>query len=347
MYAFATFTPVGHSSGMLTQPMFTTRCNSSLKIRPQRIASLRACADSQFDPAVKSGQELRQKLQDIAEDRQDRADRTAASLEKMSQQLNQIMTKLRAEAGMPPVADPPVTSNDSKSTNNTSMPVLTPDVSSLDDDASSNSDEPYMDPKMFGYDSTAGWQVLAESDSLPENEGNVEFRIECDMHGCSLIEVKGDTAEPGPGVRQRFIQSGANFRVGYDPEAPKGFCAMIGSDHWLLALSYDEIRHFKRLCLSLQKKMDRIGRGEEDPPVKKPALRRSGDGMFNMRVAKAGVDCSIELESKLVWVQAIGQPVQGQYCIRAIFMESRQSEGFWGADTVPNLLSALNKLGIE
>ncbi|CAN8071605.1 unnamed protein product, partial [Agarophyton chilense] len=215
-----------------------------------------------------------------------------------------------------------------------------------DDDAASAADEPYMDPKNFGYESTAGWQVLDANEDLPHNERSLQFRIECDMHGCSLIEVKGD-APPGPGVRQNFIQAGVGFRVGYDPEAPKSFCAMVGNDHWLVALSYDEIRHLKRLCLSLQKRMDRIARGEEDPPIKKPAVRRSGDGMFNMRVARAGLDCSVEHESKLVWVQALGQPAPAKYCIRAIFMERRQSECFWASESVPSLLGALNKLGIE
>ncbi|CDF33670.1 unnamed protein product [Chondrus crispus] len=258
----------------------------------------------------------------------------------MSDQLAKIVAKLRADAGMPPVAEPP---SDSAAAPEAPLPP----IPNADDDAAAAADEPYMDPSNFGYESTAGWQVLSATDELPENaSGNVEFRIECDMNGCSIIEVKGD-APPGPGVRQRFIHAGPGFRVGYDPEAPKGFCGMVGNDQWLLALNYDEIRHFKRLCLSLQKKMDRIGRGEEDPPMKKPAVRRSGDGMFNMRIARAGLDCSVELESKLVWVQAIGQPVSGQYCIRAIFMEGRQSEGFWAPDTVPSMLSSLNKLGVE
>lgn len=255
------------------------------------------------------------------------------------------MAKLRAEAGMPPVADPPADTVSPPSKENKATGAEGATLGEVD--GGSSSDEPYMDPSNFGYDSTAGWQVLAATDELPENvSGKVEFRVECDMNGCSIIEIRED-APPGPGVRQKYIQAGAGFRVGYDPEAPKSFCGMVGNDQWLLALNYDEIRHFKRLCMSLQKKMDRIGRGEEDPPMKKPAVRRSGDGMFNMRIARAGLDCSVELESKLVWVQAIGQPVLGQYCIRAIFMEGRQSECFWGLDTVPNLLTALNKIGVE
>lgn len=334
MYAFATPSPIAGTFLSATKRASCAAIPSAPKWR--------ACTDG-VDAAVGESGNLRSRLQDVADNRRAQAERTNAALTAMSEQLSKLMAQVRADNGMPPVADPPARTVEPKQVDR--APPTTDVSSDNDDDSSGVSDEPYMDPKNFGYESTAGWQVLAESAELPENEGNVEFRIACDMNGCSLIEVKGDA--PGPGVRQRFIQSGPGFRVGYDPESPKSFCGMCGNDHWLLALNYDEIRHFKRLCTSLQKKMDRIGRGEEEPPVKKPAVRRSGDGMFNMRVAKAGLDCSVELESKLVWVQAIGQPILGQYCIRSIFMEGRQSEGFWSMDTVPNMLAALNKLGIE
>ncbi|KAI0567416.1 ssDNA-binding transcriptional regulator [Gracilaria domingensis] len=322
------------------RPLVPAVCASvSRGARPARVRWSCCASQDSIEAAVADGERLRQQLAAVSENRRQQAERTNEALMKMASQISAITAKLRAEAGMPPVADPPPP-NAAVAEDVAGAPVAS------DDDASSAADEPYMDPKNFGYESTAGWQVLEASEDLPENERDLQFRIECDMHGCSLIEVKGD-APPGPGVRQNFIQSGVGFRVGFDPEAPKSFCAMVGNDQWLVALGYDEIRHFKRLCLSLQKRMDRIGRGEEDPPVKKPAVRRSGDGMFNMRVARAGLDCSVEHESKLVWVQALGQPSPGKYCIRAIFMEGRQSECFWASETVPTLLAALNKLRIE
>lgn len=304
---------------------------------------IRLCAAGDLDEAITSGEGLRAKLAANQTSRLDKAASTAEALNEMSAQIAQITAKLRADAGMPPVAEPPVEAVKTveKDSEEEQVGIIE------EEGASSGGDEPYMDPMNFGYESTAGWQVLAAEDELPESVGgNVEFRIECDMHGCSIIQVKGEKGGGG-GVRERFVVRGNGFRVGYDPEAPKSFCGMVGNDQWLLALNYDEIRHFKRLCGSLAKKMDRIGNGEDEMPVKKPALRRSGDGMFNMRVARAGLDCSIELESKLVWVQAMGQPVLGQWCIRAIFMESRQSEGFWSMDTVPDLLKAVSNLGIE
>jgi Domain of unknown function (DUF1818) len=205
-----------------------------------------------------------------------------------------------------------------------------------------------MDPSNFGIDSAAGWQVLASENHLPQvDESGVKFRIECDEDGCSIIEIQGDSP-PGPGVRSQFLQAGPGFRIGYDPDGPKSFCATVGSEKWLLALSRDEIRHFKRLCLALQKKMDRIARGLDDAPEKKASVRRSGDGMFNERVGRTGSFCSVELESKLLWVQAVGMPDVGQYSIRAIFMEGgRQCEGSWSQQHVPGLLSAVSKLTIE
>ena len=330
-------------------------------------------ADSDFlTRAVESGAGMRAKLRELAETRKKQAERTNARIEEMSKQLKEMMEKIRSQTGMPPEksADTKPTAAASKpagiaknapsgdlkrvedgnsaspGTSSASRPCTSASAPASYEDSSSG--EPYMDPNMFGFDSTAGWQILANSDILPDNEsnGNVQFRIEWDMNGCSIIEISGD-APPGPGVRQKYVQSGKGFRVGYDPESPKSFCGMVGNEEWLLALSYDEIRHFKRLCLALRKKMERIEKGEEDPPVKKPAVRRSGDGMFNERVGRTGSDCSVELESKLVWVQAFGQPELGKYGIRAIFMEGRQSEGYWAPPIAQNMLGAVAKLQVE
>ena len=144
-----------------------------------------------------------------------------------------------------------------------------------------------MDPSQFGLDSTSGWQVLANSDSLPESDSAaVKFRIECDGTGCSIIEMEADAA-PGPGVRAQWVQKGRGYRVGYDPDAPDSFCGMVGTEQWLLALDKQETRHFKRLVTAVARKMARIDRGDERPPGPRatPAVRRSGDGMFNERVA--------------------------------------------------------------
>lgn len=303
---------------------------------------------AETDPAIRSGQEMRDELSRMSMERQDLQKRTAETLQNLTKQISDLMAQVREKSGMPPVADPPM--NDAPEENpppTRSEPVQasSPSVSSAED-SSSTSDEPYMDPKNFGLESTPGWQVLAQSLQLPDTEGKIEFRIQCTMDGCSIIEV--DSEDPGhAGVRSKFIQSGQSFRVGYDPEAPKGFCSMLGSEQWAVALSHEEIRHFKRLCLALQKKMDRIGSGDDEAPLKKATLRRSADGMYNIRTAKVGLDCSIEMESRLVWVQAIGQPVVGQYVLRAILLEGRQTEAFWPPDSVRNLFTALSKIRVD
>lgn len=341
-------TTLGHTS-QRQQPVHAATRSTTRRV-------WRAAADDvpntpDTDPGLMAGNVIRDKLDALTRERTEQAERTSQRLREMGEQLTGLMTQMRAEAGMPPIADPPA-SDDTEDVQPDTSSDPSPSSSNASattaaDDPSSSSDEPYMDPSNFGYESTAGWQVLAESLQLPENDDNLDFRIACDQNGCSIIEVKGSDAVAGPGVRQKFIHSAPGYRVGFDPEAPKSFSGMVGNDHWAIALSSDEVRHFKRMCLSLAKKMDRIASGEEEPPAKKPNVRRSGDGMYNMRISRAGLDCSVELESKLVWVQGIGQPVMGQYCVRAIFMESRQSEVFWGPDCISSMFSALNKLRIE
>lgn len=303
---------------------------------------------AETDPAIRAGQQMRDELSRMSKERQDLQKRTEDTLRSLTQRVSDLMAQVREHSGMPPVADRPVNDPpEETSPPSRSEPVQT-SAQSLPsaEDSSSSSDEPYMDPKNFGLESTPGWQVLAQSLQLPDNEGKIEFRIQCNMDGCSVIEI--DEEKHGhAGVRRKFIQSGPSFRVGYDPEAPKGFCAMFGTEQWAVALSHEEIRHFKRLCLALQKKMDRIGSGDDETPLKKATLRRSADGMYNIRTAKVGLDCSIEMESRLIWVQAIGQPVLGQYALRAILLEGRQTESFWPPDSVRSLLTALGKLHVE
>lgn len=314
--------------------------------------------------AFDSGAEVRDRLRKMAEEREALRIETEDSLNKLSARLTELVDAVRKEAGMPPVASPPVASpavanpavaspavtpSASKSPSRTSSESSTGKAMGQTEtyEDSSSSDEPYMDPSNFGFDSAAGWQVLASENQLPTiDDSGVKFRVECDKDGCSIIELQGN-APAGPGVRSQFLQSGPGFRVGYDPDGPGNFCGTIGNEHWLLALSRDEIRHFKRLCLALQKKMDRISRGLDNAPEQKSAVRRSGDGMFNERVGRTGSDCSVELESKLLWVQAFGKPDPGHYAIRAIFMEGRQSESYWAANFVPGLLAAVSKLLVD
>lgn len=314
---------------------------------------------SELDPeamvneAIKSGEDTRNELNRLTEERKALAAQTQENLKTMNEQLATLMAQVREEFGMPAVSDlSDEDSSSSDTTSTTTAPSLantTTTAESPNPDDATSADEPYMDPKDFGYESTAGWQVLAESLQLPSlDDGRIEMKIQCDVNGCSLIERKSDDVTNMSGVRSRFISTGTGFRIGFDPDASKSCCALVGGDNWTLSLTFEEMRHFKRLVMALQKRMDNIEAREEDMPAKDAAvLRRSADGLFNIRISRAGLDCSVEHESKLVWTQAIGQPILGQYCIKAIFTEGRKAELYWAPDVIPSLLPALNKVRIE
>lgn len=333
-----------------------------------------------MDEAIESGQATRDELNRLTNERKELAAQSEENLRVMNEQLAALMAQVREEFGMPAVSDLSEDDSDSSSSTSTASASASPSSSSSSSSStseaaaaeeaaaastsSSEADEPYMDPKDFGYESTAGWQVLAESLQLPnlDDDGKIEMKIQCDTNGCTHIERRATDDDSGAdvleknfsGVRSKLIVSGAGYRVGFDPDASKSCCALLGgggdsaATAWTVSLSFEEMRHFKRLVQSLQKRMDHIGSREEDMPAKDSAvLRRSADGLFNIRISRAALDCSVEHESKLVWTQAIGQPVLGQYCIRAIFTEGRKAELFWPPDVIPNLLPALNKVRIE
>jgi len=318
-----------------------------------------ADTDAAYDAARSSGDPLRSALAAQSSERSETNARVEAELAEMSAALGDLIAEIRgvpapptaaaaaAAAAAPPAAAAAPLGGRPSSTKVTSS-------SSSSSTAVVNEDagvEPYMDPSTFGMDSTAGWQTLQSESDLPSgSDGDaVSFRIECDAHGCSLI-MQPDAGEPtGAGVRKQFVMEGDGYRVGYDPESPRSYCGMVGTSEWLLALDRDEVGHLKRLLLALKKKMRRIASGEEEPPKKGNIghARRSGDGMFHERVSswEGDIPVSVELESKLMWVQAFGVPEA--YGIRVILMERRQAEGVWPAAVVPGLLSAVGKLRVE
>lgn len=313
-------------------------------------APSKADSDAAYDTARSSGNPMRDELNRQLADRSATSSRVETELAEMSAALGDLIAEIRgvpapaapAAATVPSVSVPISSAKVTSSSSSSSTAVVTEDAGV----------EPYMDPSTFGMDSTAGWQTLQSENDLPsgpDGEPTNAFRIECDAHGCSLI-MQPDAGEPtGAGVRKQFVFAGDGYRVGYDPESPRSYCGMVGTSEWLLALDRDEVGHLKRLLLALKKKMQRIASGEEDPPKKGNVgrARRSGDGMFHERVSswEGDTPVSVELESKLMWVQAFGVP--DAYGVRVILMERRQAEGVWPAAVVPGLLSAVAKLRIE
>lgn len=308
-------------------------------------------AGASYDVARSSGDAMRDELSRQLADRTATSSRVESELADMAAALGDLIAEIR---GVPAPAAPEPTAT----VPSVSVPIsakVTSSSSSSSTAVVSETDagvEPYTDPSTFGMDSTAGWQTLQSENDLPsgpDGEPANAFRIECDAHGCSLI-MQPDAGEPtGAGVRKQFVYAGDGYRVGYDPESPRSYCGMVGTSEWLLALDRDEVGHLKRLLLALKKKMRRIASGEEDPPKKGNIgrARRSGDGMFHERVSswEGDTPVSVELESKLMWVQAFGIPEA--YGVRVILMERRQAEGVWPAAVVPGLLSAVAKLRIE
>lgn len=381
--SFSTLAARRHLS---SAPVFVVHSDDTRRTSGQRRngRGARAPIVAVRDEAIESGQAMRDELDRLTNERKELAAQTEENLRVMNEQLAALMAQVREEFGMPAVSD--LSEDDADSSTSTASPSASnsttvsssstssetaaetaeESASSSSSSSSSEADEPYMDPKDFGYESTAGWQVLAESLQLPnlDDDGKIEMKIQCDTNGCTYIERRATDDESSgaaevleknfSGVRSKFIVSGSGYRVGFDPDASKSCCALLGgggdssATAWTVSLSFEEMRHFKRLVQSLQKRMDHIGSREEDMPAKDSAvLRRSADGLFNIRISRAALDCSVEHESKLVWTQAIGQPVLGQYCIRAIFTEGRKAELFWPPDVIPNLLPALNKVRIE
>lgn len=294
--------------------------------------------------ALASGQATRDALVAVSEERRALRERTDRRIMEMAGQVARLTAEVREAAGLPPVAE-------SETKKAKTLSGVQPGARDVVNKARESGDEvdPYSDPENFGYAGAAGWQVLANESELPQvDEKGVKFRIECDQDGCSFIELQGEGRAPGPGVRSQFMHSGPGFRVGYDPDGASSFCGAIGNGDWLLAMSVDEIRHFQRLALALQKKMDRISRGTDPRPAERDdARRRSTDGMFNERVRQTGNECSVELESSLLWMQALGQTEAGKYGIRCILMEGRQSEAYWPPKVVQGLLNAVGKLAID
>ncbi|MCS6814475.1 MAG: DUF1818 family protein, partial [Cyanobacteria bacterium] len=48
-------------------------------------------------------------------------------------------------------------------------------------------------------------------------------------------------------MNDRLLQTGAGWRIGWDPSAPV-FTGLIGGDHWAIELTDAELHDFCRLC---------------------------------------------------------------------------------------------------
>lgn len=172
--------------------------------------------------------------------------------------------------------------------------------------------------------------------------------VECDINGCCSLIIRDEDNANVRGVRPKYVLSGPGFRVGYDPAAPPSDCALVGDDHWTIALSREEFRHFRRLAQALQYKMGDIMAGRVSEPAASGVPIRSGDGFCKERLSWNTADGEsnkivAEFESSLVWLGASGNPFS--YDLRVILLgRNRIVEGIWPAQVVPSLFAKLMEL---
>eukprot|EP00166_Cyanidium_caldarium_P004604 ctg_497.g158 len=197
---------------------------------------------------------------------------------------------------------------------------------------------------------TNGWEVEEADFASDDGHGDARMIVQCNANGCSLI-VRDDPHVPTSnrrGVRARCVHSGPGFRIGYDPQATYWDCALVGDDHWTIALNREEFRHFRRLGRALAYKMSDIASGRIPRPSASGKPVRSDDGTFHERLsvsAAAGATerLTVELESNLLWLGGLGDPTH--YDLRLVLLgKSRKAEGTWPAAVVPSLLAKLMEL---
>ncbi|KAK4531467.1 hypothetical protein CCYA_CCYA08G2324 [Cyanidiococcus yangmingshanensis] len=184
----------------------------------------------------------------------------------------------------------------------------------------------------------------------PPQQNNEPARmiVECDINGCCSLIIRDESNANVRGVRPKHVFSGPGFRVGYDPAAPPSDCALVGDDHWTIALSREEFRHFRRLAQALQYKMGDITAGRVSKPAASGVPVRSGDGFCKERLSWNTADGEsskivAEFESSLMWLGASGNPFS--YDLRLILLGgNRIVEGVWPAQVVPSLFAKLMEL---
>ncbi|QLE58951.1 DUF1818 family protein [Nostoc sp. TCL26-01] len=119
---------------------------------------------------------------------------------------------------------------------------------------------------------------------------------------------------------ERLIKSGAGWRIGWNPNAPK-FKGLVGTDDWAIELTEAELDDFCRLLAKLANTMQQL----------------TSELMDEEKIA-------CEAESDLLWMEVAGYP--HEYNLRFILNTGRGAEGAWSAAAVPSLLQAAETLKV-
>lgn len=118
---------------------------------------------------------------------------------------------------------------------------------------------------------------------------------------------------------QRYVKEGQGWRLGWDPASQ--YCGLIAGEGWALELTAEELQDFRRLALQLAQTMAQM----------------AAELMDEERLA-------CEAETAHLWLEAEGFP--HAFELRIILFKGRRAEGAWSSAAVPELLQALQGLGV-
>lgn len=119
---------------------------------------------------------------------------------------------------------------------------------------------------------------------------------------------------------KRLVKQGADWRLGWNPEAVD-YQGLVGGDDWAIELTGAELDDFCRLLGQLAQTMSQ---------------------MANELMDEEKIACVAETD--LIWMEVEGLP--SDYTIHFILNTGRGAQGSWSAQSVPSLLQAAVSLKV-
>ena len=119
---------------------------------------------------------------------------------------------------------------------------------------------------------------------------------------------------------ENLVKSGDGWRVGWNPHQSK-YKGLVGANAWAIELTQAELKDFCRLLNQLVATMSKM----------------AAELMIEEKI-------SCEAESELLWLEVDGY--SDSYSLRLIIHSDRRCEGNWAEGIAPNLVEAINSLGL-
>ena len=119
---------------------------------------------------------------------------------------------------------------------------------------------------------------------------------------------------------EQFIKSGDGWRVGWNPHQSK-YQGLVGANDWAIEVTQAELDDFCRLLNQLVATMRQ---------------------MATELMEEEKISC--EAETDLLWLEVEGY--SHSYSLRLIIHRDRRCEGNWSEGIAPNLVEAINSLGL-